>query len=102
MLRAVKNVTLYLDLPGSRGKPSRLRGEFGAAALPGPPGGLDEVPADKALICVADRSEYEAAGYIITETEFATWTGTADTSPRTWLLTDREMADRLCPGAATG
>lgn len=62
--------------------------------------GLDEVPADKALVCVADMGEYEAAGYIITETEFATWTDTADTSPRTWLLMDREMADRLCPGAA--
>ena len=71
-LRAVRNVTLYLDLPGSTGKLDRLLGEFGAVALPGPPGGLDEVPADKALICVADMGKYEAAGYIITETEFAT------------------------------
>jgi len=46
-------VTLYLDLPGSRGKLDRLLGEFGAVALPGPPGGLDEVTADKALVCVA-------------------------------------------------
>ena len=93
-------MTLYLDLPGSTGKLGRLLGEFGAVALPGPPGGLDEIPADKALICVADMGEYEAAAYIITETEFATWAGTADTSPRTWLLMDRGMADRLCPGAA--
>ena len=95
-------MTLYLELPGSGGKLDRLLGEFGAVALPGPPGGLDEVPADKALICVADMGEYEAAGYIITETEFATWTGTADTSPRTWLLMDRGMADRDGPSQLRG
>lgn len=33
-------------------------------------------PADKALGCTADMGTYEAAGYIITETEFATWTDT--------------------------
>jgi hypothetical protein len=96
----VRKVTLYLDGPGPTGKLDQLLSEFGAAALPGPPGGLDEVPADKALICVADMGDYEAAGYIITETEFATWTDPSDTGSRTWLLMDRETADRLCPGAA--
>jgi hypothetical protein len=96
----VTNVTLYLDLPGPTGKLDRLLSEFGAVALPGPPGGLEEVPPGKALICVADMGAYEAPGYIITEIELATWTGPADTSPKTWLLMDRQMADRLCPGAA--
>jgi hypothetical protein len=98
--RAVRNVTLYLDLPGPRGKLDRLLSEFGAVALPGPPPGLDEVPAGQALVCVADMGKYEAAGYIITETEFATWTDPADTGPRTWLLVDRDTADRLCSGSA--
>jgi hypothetical protein len=93
-------VTSYLDLPGSRGKLDRLLSEFGAAVLPGPPPGLGEVPADKALVCVADMGHYEAAGYIVTETEFATWTEPADTGQKTWLLMDRDTADRLCPGAA--
>ena len=53
-----------------------------------------------ALICVVDMGDYEAPGYIITEIELATWTDPADTRPRTWLLMDRAMADRLCPGAA--
>jgi hypothetical protein len=93
-------MTLYLDLPGSGGKLDRLLGEFGAVALPGPPGGLDEVPPDRALICVVDMGDYEAPGYIITEIELATWADRADTRPRTWLLMDRGVADRLCPGAA--
>ena len=93
-------MTLYLELPGSGGKLDRLLGEFGAVALPGPPGGLDEVPPDRALICVVDMGDYEAPGYIITEIELAAWADPADTRPRTWLLMDRWMADRLCPGAA--
>jgi hypothetical protein len=93
-------VTLYLDLPGSRGKLDRLLSEFGAVALSGPPGGLDEVPPDKALICVVDMGDYDAPGYIITEIELAAWADPADTRPKTWLLMDRGMADRLCPGAA--
>src|SRR5579872_7004226 len=93
-------MTLYLDLPGSRGMLDRLLGEFGAAALPRPPGGLDEVPPDRALICVVDMGDYEAPGYIMAETELATWADPADTRPRTWLLMDRGVADRLCPGAA--
>ena len=44
--------------------------------------------------------DYEAPGYIITEIELAAWADPADTRPRTWLLMDRWMADRLCPGAA--
>ena len=74
-------MTLYLELPGSGGKLDRLLGEFGAAALPGPPGGLDEVPPDKALICVVDMGDYEAPGYIITEIELAAWADPADTRP---------------------
>ena len=93
-------MTLYLELPGSGGKLDRLLGEFGAVALPGPPGGLDEVPPDRALICMVDMGDYEAPGYIITEIELAAWADPADTRPRTWLLMDRWMADRLCPGAA--
>ena len=93
-------MTLYLELPGSGGKLDRLLGEFGAVALPGPPGGLDEAPPDRALICVVDMGDYEAPGYIITEIELAAWADPADTRPRTWLLMDRWMADRLCPGAA--
>jgi len=98
----VRNVTFYLDLPGPRGKLDRLLSEFGAAVLSGPPPGLDEVPADKALVCVGDMGDYEAAGYILTEAEFATWTDPADTGPKTWLIIDRDTAGMLCPGAAEG
>ena len=76
-------MTLYLELPGSGGRLDRLLGEFGAVALPGPPGGLDEMPPDRALICVVDMGDYEAPGYITTEIELAAWADPADTRPRT-------------------
>jgi hypothetical protein len=93
-------MTLYLDLPGDRGKLDRLVSEFGAVALPGPPRGLDAVPPDKALVCVGDMGEYEAPGYILTEAEFAIWTDAADEGVKTWLLMDRDAGDALCPAAA--
>ena len=95
-------MTFYLDLPGPRGKLDRLLSEFGAAVLSGPPPGPDEVPADKALVCVGDMGDYEAVGYILTGAEFATWADPADTGPKTWLIMDRDTADMLCPGAAEG
>jgi hypothetical protein len=93
-------MTLYLDLPGDRGKLDRLVSEFGAVILPGPPRGLDAVPPDKALVCVGDMGEHEAPGYILTEAEFAIWADAADEGVKTWLLMDRDTADALCPGAA--
>jgi hypothetical protein len=93
-------VTHYLDLPGPRGKLERLLSEYGAMVLPGSPPALDEVPPDKALVCVGDKGGYETAGYIITETELAAWTDPAGTGPKTWLLLDRGTADRLCADAA--
>lgn len=47
------------------------------------------------------HGSYEAAGNIITEGEFASWTDPAARRPKTWLLIDREVDDGLCPGAAT-
>jgi hypothetical protein len=93
-------MTLYLDLPDAKGKLDRLIRHYGARMLPGPPRDWAEVPQDKALLCVSDMGEYEAAGYINTEQEFLSWTGSADHEPRSWLLLDRETADRLCPAAA--
>ena len=59
-------MTLYLDLPGKRGRLDRLVSEVRCCSAPGPP--------DKALVCVGDMGEYEAPGYILTEAEFAVWT----------------------------
>ncbi|MFD8562971.1 hypothetical protein ACFV1N_37335 [Streptosporangium canum] len=93
-------MTLYLNLPDDTGKLEHLSGLPGSEVLPGPPRGLDDVSNDKALICVLDRGRYEAAGYIISETDFATWTGSTGDQPATWLLIDRQVADSLCPMAA--
>jgi hypothetical protein len=94
-------MTLYIDLPTAVvSKREQLTGQFGAEILPAQPNGLDEVPAGKALVCVGDMGSYEAAGYILTEGEFASWTDPADRKPKVWLLMDREIADELCPDAA--
>ncbi|WP_152990679.1 hypothetical protein [Sphaerimonospora mesophila] len=93
-------MTLYLNLPDGTGKLEHLSGLPGSEVLPGPPCGLDGVPDDKVLICVLDMGTYEAAGYIISETDFAVWTGSTGDQLATWLLMDRQIADDLCPKAA--
>ena len=92
-------MTLYLKLPDDTRKLEHLSALPGSAVLPGPPHGLEDVPNDKALICVLDMGTHEAAGYIISETDFANWTASAADRPVTWLLMDRQVADDLCPGA---
>lgn len=92
-------MTLYLNLPSDTGKLEHLIGLPGTEVLPGPPSGLDEIPAGKALVCVADMGAYEAAGYLVTEGDFAAWRRADDDRPETWLLMERQAADDLCPGA---
>jgi len=92
-------MTLYLDLPHGTGKLAQLTSLAGTEILSAPPRGLDEVPTGKALICVADMGSYEAPGYIISEKDFANWTEPADSTPKTWLLIDQQVADELCPEA---
>src|ERR1700691_4340356 len=93
-------MTLYLDLPDAKGKLDRLIRHYGARVLPGPPGDWAEVPPGKALVCVSDMGEYEAAGYINTEQEVLTWPGPADHAPRSRRLLGRETADPLCQAGA--
>ncbi|MGJ6969855.1 hypothetical protein ACSDR0_49085 [Streptosporangium sp. G11] len=93
-------MTLYLNLPYDTGKLEHLSGLPGSEVLPGSPRGLDDVPNDKALICVSDMGTYEAAGYVISETDFAAWIRSVGDRPATWLLMDRQVADDLCPEAA--
>ncbi|MEV8636678.1 hypothetical protein AB0395_34050 [Streptosporangium sp. NPDC051023] len=93
-------MTLYLKLPKDTRMLEHLSALPGSLVLPGPPHGLDDVPHDKALICVLDMEAYDAAGYIITETDFANWISSAADRPLTWLLMDRQVADDLCPEAA--
>ncbi|MFG1620202.1 hypothetical protein ACGFI3_46275 [Nonomuraea wenchangensis] len=93
-------MTLYLNLPKDTRTLEYLSALQGSVVLPGPLHGLDDVPHDKALICVLDMVTYEAAGYVITETDFVNWISSAKDRPLTWLLMDRQVADKLCPGAA--
>jgi len=93
-------MTQYLGLPDDRRKLEQLTSIAGTEVLPSPPCGLDEVPAGRALVCVADMGEYEAAAYLITETDFAKWVNAACGAAKTWLLLDRKVADQLCPEAA--
>lgn len=96
-----RNMTLYLHLPDGAGKLEQLANMAGSEILPAPPHGLDEVPTGKALICVADMGSYEAAGYIISEQDFANWTTPGDQDQKTWLLIEQQAADELCPKLQT-
>jgi len=93
-------MTDYIEVPDPFDKAQQLVDMYGAAILPRQPGGLDEVPSDKALVCVMDHGGWESAGYIAVEEEFARWVDPAIHLTRTWLLMNRQRADELCPDAA--
>jgi hypothetical protein len=59
------------------------------------PASFDEVPADKALICVVENPRFEAAAFAYDEHEFAGFGQPTDDRPKTWLLMDRQKAEDL-------
>lgn len=111
-----------IELPGERDKARQLVELYGAEILEETPGSFDDVPEDKALVWVVVNDEPlpELAYYVHNEAMFGQLvretTSDEETSevepglvvlgpghlrPVTWLLLDRETADRLCPDAVT-
>jgi hypothetical protein len=56
---------------------------------------FEDIPADKALICVVDNVFFEAAGYCFSAREFEAITGADDIRPKKWLIMDKSKAEKL-------
>jgi hypothetical protein len=59
------------------------------------PKDFNEIPEDKALICVVDNILFEAACFCYNENEFKAFTNIDDLRRRSWLLMDRKLAEKL-------
>lgn len=106
----------YIQVPNPTHKAAQLKSMYDAVIVPQPEG-WDEVPEDKALICVIQNGQFDAAAYCYNEREFEEFRAldTVRTDPvmedhgafvsinlnstyqrpRTWLLMDKELARKL-------
>src|SRR3981189_2223384 len=88
------------QLPGpTKGKVDRkvdhLIATYGAERLPRPPAAFHDIPESEALICVVDTVTYETASFCFSAAEMALLNDATDFRPRTWLLMDKDGAERL-------
>lgn len=88
----------YIEVPESRRKAAQLAEIHGAQIVPRP-ASFDDIPSDKALICVVDNRIFEAAGHCYSPAEFAAFAHD-DGRPKQWLLMDRGKAEKLSGYAA--
>ena len=84
------------QLPGpTKGKVDHLIATCGAKPLAKPPKAFDDIPEGKALICVVNTVTYETASYCFSAAEMTLLNDATDFRPRTWLLMDKDGAERL-------
>jgi hypothetical protein len=110
-----------IELPEERNKARQLVDLYGAEILQEPPGSFADVPEGKALVWVVINNEPlpELAYYVHNEVMFGQMVREVtrgqemhepepgvvslvpeNPRPTTWLLLDKDIADRLCPAAA--
>jgi len=56
------------------------------------PASFEDIPEDKALICVMDNGAFEAAGLVYSTGEFEEFTLSSDFRPKKFVLMDKETA----------
>ena len=66
----------------------------GAVIIPQPKS-LAEVPEGKALVCVVKNVFFDAAAYAYSEQEFKEFSAPSDHRPKTWLLMDKALVEKL-------
>ena len=84
----------YIQTGNAWGKAFDLVTDHEAVEVP-QPANFSNIPHDKALICVVDNGPFDAAGYCFDSREFEAFTEPDDTRPKTWLLMDKEEAERI-------
>ncbi len=111
----------YIELPENKNKAVQLERIYGAVRLLEAPKSLAELPSDRALICVVENPMFDAAAYCQSERDLAEFSrpdptheqiaaqkkkyegtdtafftlDTGNPRPKTWLLMDKELVQRL-------
>lgn len=83
----------YIEGP-STSKAPFIVSEYDGKIIPQPEK-FEDIPADKALICVVDNVYFEAAGYCFSAREFEAFTSPRDERPKKWLIMDKAKAEKL-------
>ena len=78
------------------GKAQYIVNEYDGKIIPCPEK-FSEIPEDKALISVVANPflGFDAAGYCYSEREFVAFTSPTDNRPKTWLVMDKKLAEKL-------
>lgn len=82
----------YIETEGVKGKAEYLADRHEAEILPQAPDTFEDVPENKALICVVDNGPFEAAALCYSIEEFAEFNEAGDPRPKIWLLMDKTIA----------
>jgi len=84
----------YIEVPENTGKTAQLVKLYGATIIKRPRS-FDDVPGDKALICVVGNRLFDAAAYCYSAAEFGAFNLPSDDRPRQWLLMDKKLVREL-------
>lgn len=68
--------------------------EYDGKIIPKPKN-FEDIEENMALICIVDNGPFDAAGYCFSAREFDAFSGTADIRPKTWLVMDKKLAEKL-------
>jgi len=83
----------YINTNCNQGKANELVKSHGAIKI-ATPRWFNDVPVDKALICVVENGFFDAAGYCYDEHEFNAFVE-PDGRRKQWLLMDKNLAEDL-------
>ena len=68
--------------------------EYDGKIIPKPKS-FEEVDSKKALVCVVDNGFFEAAGHCFSPKEFIEFSRPDDQRKKTWLVMNKELAEKL-------
>jgi len=83
----------YIQGP-TTGKAQYIVNEYDGKIIPCP-SKFSDIPDDKALISVVANMFFEAAAYCYNDREFVEFTSPTDYRPKTWLIMDKKLAEKL-------
>ncbi len=83
----------YIEVPQAKNKAAQLVSIYKATIIPCPIS-FEDIPRDKALICVVNNQMFEAAGYCYSPSELQEFKR-LDGRPRQWLLMDKSITQKL-------
>jgi hypothetical protein len=84
----------YIQTESEKAKANQLVATRGATMLLSAPK-WEDIPPDKALICVVDNGPFEAAGLVYSKNELEDFSETRTSRRRWWLYMDKPLAYKL-------